>query len=171
MAPFFPVKTADWKVVKPDPFRHLSMSLVEMAVLTGVIMRVYRALVLSRAEGGDIAYLAISIAVGMALLLGMLTMHLGNYTVRNWAWRAPAFAVIEVAAEVVVSLGLIWLGREPLGSLRATFDDWPGLVARTATIRIVAICLFTLLLAGVVQLTRYVALRRDHREHTLDAVR
>src|SRR5690606_16185255 len=139
--------------------------------LTGVIVRVYRALVLSRADGGDIGFLALSFAVGTVLLLGMVTLHLGNFTLRQWAWRAPVFAVIEVASEALVSLGLIWLGREPLGSLRATFADWPALVARTAMYRITTIGLFAIALAGVVQFMRYLALRREQREHTLDAVR
>lgn len=171
MPRFFPDRTTEWKTAKPDPFRHLTMSILEMAVLTGVIVRVYRALVLSRAEGGDIGYLALSFAIGVVILLGMVTLHLGNFTLRQWVWRAPVFAVIEVASEAVVSLILIWLGREPLGTLRATFADWPALVARTAMYRITAICFFAIALAGVVQLTRYLALRREHREHTLDAVR
>lgn len=171
MQGFFPERTTEWQAPKAGPFRHLSMSILEMAVLTGVIVRVYRALVLSRADGGDIGFLALSFAVGTVLLLGMVTLHLGNFTLRQWAWRAPVFAVIEVASEALVSLGLIWLGREPLGSLRATFADWPALVARTAMYRITTIGLFAIALAGVVQFMRYLALRREQREHTLDAVR
>jgi hypothetical protein len=70
----------------------------------------------------------------------------------------------------VVSAGLIALGKEPMGTLQATFADWPALVARTYMWRVSSICLFALVLAAVVQFTRYILLRREHREHTLETV-
>jgi hypothetical protein len=170
MARFFPDRTSEFRSIAPHSLRHVTLSVVEMAVLTGIMIRLYRALALSRAESGDFMYLAITFAVYMILLLGLVTMHLGNFPVRHWLWRAPTFAVIEAAAESVVSAGLIALGKEPMGTLQATFADWPALVARTYMWRVSSICLFALVLAAVVQFTRYILLRREHREHTLETV-
>ncbi|HSA54815.1 MAG TPA: hypothetical protein VLE53_03885 [Gemmatimonadaceae bacterium] len=170
MAGFFPTKTSDHKAITPESFRHVSLSLVEMAVLTGVVARLYRALVLSRADGGDFLYLALTFAVFLALLLGLATLHLGNFPIRHWLWRAPTFAVIEAAAESLVSVVLIAVGREFMGTLHATMSDWPGLVARTFVLRVTLICAFAFVLAMVVQLARYLLLRRAHRQHTLETV-
>jgi branched-subunit amino acid ABC-type transport system permease component len=170
MRGFFPLHTHVWKLPERTSFRGISMSTAEMAVITGVVLRVYRALALSRSDEAGSLYLGGTFALGVILLFGMTTLHLGNYTVKHWLWRAPAFAVIEAIAESATSLGLIALHREPLGSARATFADWPGLARETFGWRVTAIALFTLLLAAVVQLVRYVLLKREHRGHTLEAV-
>jgi hypothetical protein len=146
------------------------MSTAEMAVITGILLRVYRSLALSRSAEAGWLYIGGTFALGVILLFGMTTLHLGNYTVRHWLWRAPAFAVLEAITESVASLGLIALHREPLGSARATYADWPGLVREIFGWRVTAIAVFTLLLAAVVQLVRYVLLKKEHRGHTLEAV-
>ena len=153
MPAFFPVKTATFKLDEARAFRRLSYSVVEMAVITAVVLRVYRALALSLA-GANVFLLGLSFATGFVVLFGMVTLHLGNFTVRRWVWRAPLFALIEAAAESLTSLGLIWLHREPLGSARATFADWPGIAGSIFTWRLAAIVVFAAVLAVVVQMTR-----------------
>jgi len=170
MADFFPRQTGAWVVQEAQSFRRLSFSVVEMGVLTGVMLRIYRAIVLSRGSSGGWLYLSATFALGLILLFGMTTLHLGNYTVRQWLWRAPVFALVEATAEAVTSLLLIALGREPLGSARAALADWPGLVVDAYMWRVLWIGVFALLLAGVVQLTRWMLLRREHRDHTFHAV-
>jgi hypothetical protein len=170
MRGFFPLHTQAWKAPEHTSFRGISMSTAEMAVITGVALRVYRALVLSRSDEAGWLYIGGVFAIGVIMLFGMTTLHLGNYTVKHWLWRAPAFAVIEAITESATSLGLIALHREPLGSARAVFADWPALAREIFGWRVTAIALFTLLLAGVVQLVRYVLLKREHRGHTLEAV-
>jgi hypothetical protein len=152
--PFFPVKTASFpRIEEVRPFRRFSYSIVEMAVVTAVILRVYRALALSLA-GANVFFLGLSFAIGFVVLFGMVTLHLGNFTVRRWVWRAPLFALIEASAESLVSLGLVALHREPFGSSRATFADWPGIVGNIFTWRLSAIVVFALVLALVIQMTR-----------------
>ena len=153
MPVFFPVKTASFKLDEARAFRRISYSVVEMAVVTAVVLRVYRALALSLA-GANVFLLSISFAFGFVVLFGMVTLHLGNFTVRRWAWRAPLFALIEATAESLTSLALIWIHREPLGSARAVFADWPGIVGSIFTWRVSAIVVFAFVLAAVVQMTR-----------------
>src|SRR5688572_20790376 len=153
MPVFFPVKTAAFKIDEARAFRRLSYSVVEMAVVTAVVLRVYRALALSVA-GANVFFLGLSFGIGFVVLFGMVTLHLGNFTVRRWVWRAPLFGFIEAAAESLTSLGLIAIHREPFGSARATFADWRGIVGNIFTWRVSAIVLFALVPAAVVQVSR-----------------
>lgn len=153
MPAFFPVKTATFKLEEARAFRRLSFSVVEMAVITAVVLRVYRALALAVA-GSNVFFLGLSFALGFVVLFGMVTLHLGNFTVRRWLWRAPLFGLIEAAAESLTSLGLIAIHREPLGSARAIFADWPGIVGNIFTWRVSAIVVFAAILAAVVTMTR-----------------
>lgn len=170
MAAFFPTQTGTFRLEDRHAFRRISMSVVEMAVLTGIVLRVYRALILSRGDTGGWLFVAASLSAGVILLFGMLTLHLSGFTVRTWVWRVPAFAAIEAATESLVSLGLIALQREPLGTTRAAFGDWPAMVVGIIGWRVTTIVLFALLLAGMVQTARYLLIRRDHRDHTFQAV-
>lgn len=153
MSGFFPVKTVAFRIDENRAFRRLSFSVVEMAVVTAIVLRVYRALVMSIA-GANVVLLGLSFAIGFVVLFGMVTLHLGNFTVRRWVWRAPLFAMIEAGAESLTSLGLIAIGREPFGSARATFADWPGIVGSIFFWRVASIVVFAAVLAGVVQLAR-----------------
>jgi hypothetical protein len=170
MSAFFPRHSVAWKLEEPAAFRRLSLSLVEMAVITGVVLRLLRPLILARAGaswlmvGGFYAFVAV-------LLCLMATAHLGNYPVRQWTWRVPAFVGIEVAAEMLTSLALIALRRETLGATAlADFHDWPAMAMRTLMYRAGVLFSFALALAGVVQLVRYLLLRHEHRGHTVTAV-
>lgn len=153
---FFPIQTGKWQAFELPPMRRMSASLAEMAVITGVLLHVYRAVVLSRAEPGGWLYAVLSLAFGLVLLCGMATLHLGNYTVRTWVWRAPVFAVAEAAAESAMALLLIALQLEPMGTSRAVWADWPAISARLILFRLLAVCLFALVLAGVLQVVRVV---------------
>jgi hypothetical protein len=170
MASFFPRHTVAWKLEEPTALRRLMLSVVEMAVLTGIVVRLLRSLALSNAPGTNLLVLAGMFGVALTVLCGMLTLHLGNYPVHQWTWRAPAFAGIEAATEMAVSLGLIALGREPLGSGRAAFGDWPGMLVDTLIVRFVTVVVFAILLAGVVQVVRWALLKHERRDHTAVAI-
>ena len=47
MPTFFPRHTVELHIEEPKAFRKLSYSLVEMAIVTGVIVRIYRVLALT----------------------------------------------------------------------------------------------------------------------------
>ena len=169
MAEFFPRQTVHWKLEEPAAFRKLTLSVVEMAVLTGVVLRLLRSLAL-RHPGSSWLYIGGLLALGAVILFGMATAHLGNYPVRHWLWRAPLFGALEAAAEAITSLPLIALGREPIGTARATIADWPLMAFEVLLYRTLAVCLFAAVLAGVVQLVRWVLLRHEHRDHTARAI-
>lgn len=170
MTNFFPRQTVAWKIEEPPAFRRLTLSVVEMAVLTGAVLRLLRSIALTQGPSDSWLYLGGTFALGAIILFGMATAHLGNYPISHWLWRAPAFAAIEAATELLVSLPLIAAGREPLGSSRATFADWPGMALQTTVTRLVAMIVFAAVLASVVQLVRRFLLRREDREHTAIAV-
>jgi hypothetical protein len=160
MPSFFPRHTAELRLEEPKAFRKFSFSLVEMAIVTGVIVRILRMLVLTHGSNNWL-YLGGSFVVGSIFLLGMLTAHLANYPLQQYLWRAPTFAVLEVAAEMAMSALLIALGHEPNGSVRAHWDDWAGLGLNALLIRGLAIVLWSLILAGVVQLVRGTIVHED----------
>ncbi len=148
------------RVREPAAFTKLARSLVDMALVTGIIARLYRAMVLTRANSDT--YVAITFAIGAVFLLLMASVHLSRHPLRDWAWRAPAFAVAEAASEMLASLVLIGLGREPLGTAAAHWRDWPGMAIGTIGWRLVTISVFSLLLAGVVKWVRYMLLKKEH---------
>lgn len=158
------------RVREPAAFARLARSLLEMAFVTGIVARLYRMMVLSRAETPTNA--AIALTLGALFLLLMATLHLSRFPLRDWLWRAPAFAAAEGVAEMFVSVLLIWAGREPLGSSGAAhFHDWPGMAASTILWRVVVIGLFAALLALVVKWVRYIILRKEHQAWSEGTVR
>ena len=153
MTSFFPRHSVEWRLEEPQAFRRLSISLVEMALLTGVVLRVLRALTFTHGRASWLFYGA-AFLVGLLVLLGMTTAHLANWTLRSWVWRAPLFALVEVAGEMATSLLLIALRREPEGAVRAEFHDWPSMALRAFLQSELSICLWAALLAGVILFVR-----------------
>lgn len=169
MPTLFPRQTVEWKLEEPAAFRRLTLSLVGMAIVTGVTIRLLRALVLTRV-GPSWGWLAGAFAL-LAILLCLATAaHLSNYPVRQWLWRAPAFAAAEAITEMVTSLALIALHLEAWGTTRADFEDWPRISAYTFYFRLIFVLGFALALAAVVQAVRYVLLRNEDRAGTVAAV-
>ena len=153
MPTFFPRHTIEIRLEEPKAFRKFSFSLVEMAIVTGVLLRIFRLFVLTHGSNNWF-YLGGAFAIGSVFLLGMATAHLANYPLQQYLWRAPAFAALEVVGEMATSALLISLGHEPNGSVRAHWDDWVGMSLSALLIRGLAISLWALILAGVVQLVR-----------------
>ena len=165
MQSFFPRTTIE--LTQPGAFRRFSFSLVEMAVITGLLVRLYRLFVVTHSSSW--AYV-LGMAVGMLFLLAMTTLHLANYPLHQYLWRAPVFALVEVVAEMAASALLIWLGREPNGSVRAHWDDWVGMGLNTLLWRGLIIVLWGLALAGIVQIVRRTIVAEDEIEPTPEGV-
>jgi hypothetical protein len=141
------------QIEEPKAFRRFSLSLVEMALITGVLVRVYRSLVLTHGTTG-FGYIAGTMAIAIVFIVFMATAHLANYPLHHWLWRAPAFAALEVVGEMATSLFLIWLSREPNGTVRAHFSDWPAMAMRAMLYRGLMVVLWSVVLAGIVSFVR-----------------
>jgi hypothetical protein len=165
---FFPQTTIEWRMEEPAAFRRLSLSLPEMALITGVVVRLLRALLFTPSRASWILF-GILLLAAVLLVLGMTTAHLANFPVRAWSWRAPLFALVEVLGEMVTSLGLIAIRREPEGTARAAFHDWPSMAIRAFLQSEVLICLWALLLAAVIIFARQSGLASDVDTDPLDA--
>lgn len=157
------ISDEEWEGHGPSSFRKLAFSTVEMALITGLLLRVFRAFLLTNAGNDQPILLAAGFLIGAVFLFAMATLHLGNFPLRHWVWRAPLFAVLVAATEMAVSAGLIALGREPLGTSRATFADWPGMAGDVLLLRLAATSAYALALAVIVQWTRTHALKRARR--------
>jgi hemolysin-activating ACP:hemolysin acyltransferase len=167
----FPRKTIAWEVVEdPTAIRRLTLSLPEMALVTGILLRLYRAYVLSHGSGESWIWVGSTMAIGAVVLLVMLTVHLSHYPVRHWWWRAPMFAALEAGTEILMSFTLTAVGLEKVGSGVAALSDWLPGAERILLIRVLVIVPFTALLAVVVTLVRKVLLAREHRTSTAQRV-
>ena len=109
MPSFFPRHTVELRIEEPKAFRRLSFSLVSMAIVTGIVWRFYRVAALTHGTNNWL-YAAVVITFAVIFLIGMLTAHLANYPLHQYLWRAPAFAGIEVGAEMLTSALLIAIG-------------------------------------------------------------
>jgi hypothetical protein len=153
MPALFPRHTVDWHLEEPAAFRRLSLSLVEMALLTGIVLRLLRAFAFTHGRASLLLSIGAVVLWGI-ILVGLATAHLANYPLQRWAWRAPLFALVETAGEMAVSLLLIALNREPEGTARAHYHDWPSMAARSLLQSELTICVWMLLLAGIILLVR-----------------
>lgn len=153
MPNYFPRQTIEWHMQEPRAFRRLSLSLVEMALITGVGLRILRAVTFMAGRASWLLYGA-AFLLGSMLLVGMTTAHLANFSLKRWLWRAPLFALVETIGEMLASLLLIALRREPEGSARADFHDWPSMTTRALLQNELTICLWALVLAAVILVVR-----------------
>ena len=159
MARYFPRDAIQWGEERLHPLRAFAVRTLEPAGVTGLVLRVYRALLLSTGAGW-MAFVG-GLTLGVLFLCGMLTWHLGNFPVRRWPLRVLAFFVIEVAVEMGVSSLLIAFSRERIGSRVATWADWWPMAGQTFVERGILFVLFALVLAGAVQTVRRTLDRRD----------
>jgi hypothetical protein len=153
MATYFPRTTNEIRSDEPSAFRALTLSVVEMGLLTGVVIRLFRSLVLTHGSNSWL-YLGGMFAIAAIFLFAMATVHLANFPLRRWLWRAPALGVLVAAGEMAASLLLIVAGREPNGTVRAELADWPGMAISVLLFRATAVCAWALLLATAVTVAR-----------------
>lgn len=151
----------EWTPPEPTAFQKVAQSLIEVSLITGILVRLFRAVILTHGAPDNLLYLGGAFAIGAIFLLGMMTVHLSRVPLNQWLWRAPAFAVLESLAESLTSLGLIYASREPLGSARAELTDWPGMSLSIFLTRFVVLGVFALLLGLIVQRLRSSAVAKE----------
>ena len=148
-----PFTPSEWNFEEPAAFTRIARSPVELALLTGIVTRLFRAVVLTTGDATS-SYLGAALVLGTLFLLGMATLHLGRFPVREWPYRAPLFAIFETTGEMAMSLVLIALHREPWGTARAEFSDWQPMATGVLFWRLLAVCVWALLLGATVQFVR-----------------
>jgi hypothetical protein len=158
MAGFFPRDVVHWADEHLHPLRAFSLRTIELAGITGVLVRVMRAIVLG--STGTLALVS-GVAAIAVFLCGMLAWHLGNYPLRRWPMRVTAFVIVEVTAELGMSTLLIAFNRERFGSRLATWSDWWPMAGNTAYHRILLLGFFALILAASVRLVRRMVDKRE----------
>jgi len=144
----------EWDLEEPESFKKIARSPVELAAITGVLIRLFRALILTHGPVDSWAYLGAALAAGAIFLFTMATLHLGRFPLKEWPWRAALFAIVETAAEMGTSLLLIAMHREPWGTVRAEYPDWQPMAVGVLFWRLVTVTLFALLLGGTMHLVR-----------------
>lgn len=168
MPRYFPQHTAEWRAHEQAALRRLSLSLVPMALLAGLISRLFRSLAMGSSGSGW--FIALGFILGVFALLGLATLHLGNFPVRHWVWRAPLFGFLAGVGEALTSAALIALGLEHVGTGSAHWHDWLASLGPLLLIRLLVVSIFAAVLAGAVQLVRRALLKREHRDHTARAI-
>jgi hypothetical protein len=168
MPRFFPQHTVEWRVQEPRFVRRLSLQLVPMALVAGMLSRLLRWAVMG--VSGSNLVLVLGIVLGLFTVLGLATAHLGNFPVRHWLWRAPLFGFLVGVADALASGVLTLLGLERFGTSEAHFNDWVASVGQVIMVRLLLVSLFAAVLAAAVQIVRYALLKREHREHTAQAI-
>jgi hypothetical protein len=156
-------KSSEWDLEEPAAFARIARSPFELALITGVVMRLFRAVVLTQGNATS-TFLGASLVLGTLFLLGMATLHLGRFPIREWPWRAPLFAVLETTGEMTVSLALIALHREPWGTARAEFVDWQAMATGVVFWRVLGVSVWALLLGATVSFIRGRVLKDTGRE-------
>ena len=123
-----------------------------MAIVTGVLVRIYRMLVLTHGSNNWLYLRRGVITVGLDLSArhadGASRATIRSTSISGARRRSRAS---RSAAEMATSALLIALGHEANGSVRAHWDDWAGMALNALLIRAVVIVLWGLILAGVVQ--------------------
>jgi len=156
-------KSSEWDFEEPAAFTRIARSPIELALITGVVIRLFRAVVLTQGNASS-SFLGAAFVLGTLFLFGMGTLHLGRFPVREWPWRAPLFAVFETAGEMAVSLVLIGLHREPWGTARAEYTDWQPMVTGVLFWRVLGVSVWALLLGATVSFIRGRVLKETGRE-------
>ena len=170
MPEFFPRHSSPRRFEQPHALRRLSLSLPQMALVTGIVMRLWRSYALTHGSPDSWAWVGGTFLVGASFLCLMCAIHLGNFTLRNWVWRAPLFAVLEAGTEILASLALTTINLEPLGAEMAELSDWLPTATRILFWRLGGVLAFTAVLAVVVSILRRLILVAEDRGHTVAAV-
>lgn len=163
-------RTLELHVHEPPAVLRFSRFILPMALLTGILVRVYRDALLASSSSSSWTFLIVTYVGQQIVLLGLATAHLGNYPIKHWLWRVPLFGIVAGLGEALASAALIALRFERNGTEIAHSQDWLGFARWAVAVDVVLMVVFGVLLAAVMQILRYALLKREHRAHTVAAV-
>ena len=156
----FPRQSVIWKLEEKTTLQRITLSFAWYGFGIGVVVRLYRWGLLSLIAPTGWGTV-LGAGIGVILMCGLATGHLANRSLRSWPWRVPALGALITAGESVTSLLLTLIRQERLGRSLASFSDWPGTVVGILLTRVFVVCVFGLVMAGVVAGLRKVADARD----------
>jgi len=136
------------------PWQRVSQALPWYGFGIGVLIRLYRWLVLAVIAPETWTSILGTIAVGVVLMCGLATTHFASFSLRSWRWRAPLLGLCIGAGDAVTSLLLTLLHKERGGHALATLADWPGAAVTVVLTRVLVVSLFAAVLAVVVTALR-----------------
>ena len=98
MPTFFPRKTIELRLEEPKAFRKFSFSIVEMAIVTGVLLRVYRVVVLTQPMNNLLLF-GTATAFGVRVYSGQEPGYewVGTFKFRDYGGRRGARKAAEQA--------------------------------------------------------------------------
>jgi hypothetical protein len=151
MVRFAPTSTGAWDAYEASAVRKFSRSLTAMAIVTGIVWRLCRALFLGTGPTESPLFFGSVIALGVLVFFGMATLHVGNFPLKRWLWRVPVFALVESLAEVATSALLIAVGGETYGSAMAVWRDLTSIAVTVLSTHVLVLSIYAGVLALVVQ--------------------
>jgi len=167
--PLFPRHTV--ALTAEDAFvRHVAHSTAGTAVITGVLVQLFHAVLEGLGSRQSNVLFAISLLGRFGILLGFTTLALGSHPVHPWKWRAPLFAACEIAASSVMVAVLIAMHAEWIGTARARWSDWTRVSGRIVFWHGIIILVFAVILGVTVQFVRWEMLRHEHRDSTAQRI-
>ena len=134
MTNFFPRQTVAWKLEEPPAFRRLTLSVVEMAVLTGVVLRLLRSIALTQGPADSWIYLGGAFAVDDADEVFRRARAAGKFA------AVYAFTGDRAAATDAASGGATRRADTRVRSARAVPSAWTTRMASIARIAFPSIC-------------------------------
>jgi hypothetical protein len=166
----FPRKTVAMTAEQETRLGSLVRAIGWYGVAVGVAARLYRWFVLAVLVPRGTQQVVLELGVGAALICALSAVHLANYTLKRWVWRAPALGAFIALGESATSLVLAFAHQERLGRGVATVADWPNTALKILETRVGLVSVFALVLAGVVAiLQKVVQPEHDHEPHAGNA--
>ena len=87
------------ELIEEPLWQRLMANAVVMALLTGGALRVYRTVILQYGWSNSWLWVGGTFLGQAAILFLLVTLHLGNFHAKSWAWRAPLFVVLGCPAQ------------------------------------------------------------------------
>jgi hypothetical protein len=155
MAEFFPRQSIAWRLEEPSALRRFTVAIVPYALVTGVVLRLFRWFVLAVLQPASPLLFLAMVLVALALFATLTAGHLANFTLKSWRWRAPLVGLLVAVGESLTSLGLTALGTERIGRTDiATYADWLPSTLLILWSRVILVVIFAIVLAVTVTVMR-----------------
>jgi hypothetical protein len=146
-APTQQVQVSSWRI---GTRRHgARLPLPWYGVSVGVLLHLYRWLVLVVAQPSSWITALGALVFGIVLLCALSAAHLALHAPHSWRWRAPALGAFTALGETIASLVLTLAHQERVGRTVATLGDWPQMALNILLTRVLVVSLFALVLAIV----------------------